>query len=201
LNFFKNIGISKKHLHEENYSKQLDSLNKPSMAGNRLAHRYVPLRFLTIILQLVFSVMLYLDRERSLYSGLRYAKTLTTTPREGYTTADPIVVAEYSALQITYANRWFNFVVGGTIASLNIELFGMFSGYSLLSPLVCCVSIFLHAFGCVTTFMALTDGWFYPYLIFTMVVFAILPAFVEVSVIVRECLCNLKMLRFIDLRV
>jgi|TARA_B110000091_G_scaffold213096_1_gene261506 hypothetical protein len=171
------------------------------MAGNRIAHRYVPVRFLCIILQLVFTVMLYLDRERSLYSGLSYSKVLTTSPRVGFTTDNPVVVAEYSALQITSANRWFNFITGGTIASLNIELFGMFTGYSLLSPLVCCGSIFLHVLGCVLTFMALTDGWFYPYLAFTMVVFAVLPAAIEVFVIIRECLCNLKMLRYIDLRV
>ena len=171
------------------------------MAGNRLAQKYVPLRFLFIMLQLVFTVMLYLDRERSLYSGLPYAKILSSTPRLGYTTADPVVVNEYSALQITSANQWFTFITGGTIASLNIELFGMFTGYSLLSPFVSCGSIFLHFFGCLTTFMALTDGWYYPYLTFTMVVFAIVPALVEAFVIVRECLCNLKMLRFIDLRV
>ena len=177
------------------------------MAGNRLAHKYVPLRFLVIILQLVFSVMLYLDRERSLYSGLAYEKTLSTIPRVGseaskyaYTT-DPVVIQEYSALQIGYANRWFNFILGVTIASLNIELFSMFTGYSLLSPLVCCGSIFLHTFGCVTTFMALTDGWWYPYLTFSMVVFAIVPALIEVFVIIRECLCNLKMLRFLDVKV
>jgi hypothetical protein len=48
--------------------------------------------------------------------------------------------------------------------------------------------------------MALTDGWWYPYLVFTMVVLAVLPAGIEMCVIVRECLCNLKVVRFIDVR-
>jgi hypothetical protein len=170
------------------------------MAGNKLAHKYVPTRFLVIILQLVFTVMLYLDRERTLYAGLSFAKILTTSPRSGYTTAQSVVVSEYSVLQIAYANRWFNFITGMTIGSLTCELFGMFTGYSLLSPLVSCFSIFLHIFGCVFTFMALTDGWWYPYLVFTMVVLAVLPAGIEMCVIVRECLCNLKVVRFIDVR-
>jgi|TARA_B100000795_G_C22695156_1_gene397269 hypothetical protein len=139
--------------------------------------------------------MLYLDRERTLYAGLPFAKTLHRLPSN-----ETIVVEEYSKLQIKSANRWFNVISGGTIASLNIELFGMFTGYSLLSPLVCCGSIFLHTFGSIFTFMALTDGWWYPYLTFTMVLLAIFPALIEVTVIVKECLCNLKVLKFIEVK-
>lgn len=168
-----------------------------------IAHRYVPIRFLCIILQLVITVALYLDRERSLYSGLDYARTVTGTPREDYTIPNgrKTVISEYSSLQIYTANRWFNMLVGGTIACLNIELFGFFTGYSILSPGVCCLSIFLHAMGCVTTFMTVTDGWYYPYFWLTAVVFSLLPALTEVSVIVRQCLCNMKVLRFIDLKI
>ena len=169
----------------------------------RLAHRYVPIRFILIILQMVFTVMLYLDRERSLYAGMAYAETSTTAPRSGYTVGHgrSVVVAEYSKLQINDANRDMAFLVGAAIACLNVELFGFFTGYSLLSPLVSVFSIFLHACGCLTTFMTVTDGWYYPYFWFTLLAFTFVPTLIEVFVIGRQCLCNIKLLRFIDLRV
>eukprot|EP00946_MAST-07B_sp_MAST-7B-sp1_P001321 g1321.t1 len=101
-----------------------------------IAQRYVPLRFLCIMMQMVFTVALYLDRERSLYSGLDYARTVTASPRPDWTIPNghKTVVTEYSALQIYSANRWFNILVGGSIACLNVELFGFFTGYSILNP-------------------------------------------------------------------
>lgn len=168
-----------------------------------VAHRYVPLRFLCIMIQLVVTVALYLDRERSLYSGLDYARELTAAPRDGWTipAGRKVVITEYSVDQIATANRWFNLLVGGSIACLVVELFGFFTGYSILSPLVCCLSIFFHVLGCVTTFMTVTDGWYYPYFWLTAVVFSLFPAATEVSVIIRQCLCNMKVLRFIDLQI
>ena len=166
-----------------------------------IAHRYVPVRFLCIMMQMVFTVALYLDRERSLYSGLDYARTVTASPRPDWTIPNghKTVVTEYSALQIYSANRWFNLLVGGSIACLNVELFGFFTGYSILNPAVCCLSI-LHS-RCVITFMTVTDGWYYPYFWLTVVAFSLLPAATEVALIVRQCLCNMKALRFIDLKI
>ena len=85
-----------------------------------VAHRYVPLRFLCIMIQLVVTVALYLDRERSLYSGLDYARELTAAPRDGWTipAGRKVVITEYSVDQIATANRWFNLLVGGSIACL-----------------------------------------------------------------------------------
>ena len=98
-----------------------------------IAHRYVPLRFLCIMLQLVVTVALYLDRERSLYSGLDYARELTASPRAGWAlpAGRQVVVTEYSLDQIATANRWFNMLVGGTITCLVIYAgcAGLFGGY------------------------------------------------------------------------
>ena len=62
-----------------------------------IAQRYVPLRFLCIMMQMVFTVALYLDRERSLYSGLDYARTVTVSLRPDWTIPNghKTVVTEY----------------------------------------------------------------------------------------------------------